>query len=71
MVVFFCCKGGIKLILAITRENEKLIYEVCKENEFETPQVLTPLEREQACRRKIANKYDSYITAKLLPGLEK
>ena len=29
------------MILAITRENEKLIYEVCKENEFETPQVLT------------------------------
>ena len=38
---FFFCKGGIKLILAITRENEKLIYEVCKENGFETPQVLT------------------------------
>ena len=41
MVVFFYCKGGIKLILAITRENEKIIYEVCKENGFETPQVLT------------------------------
>lgn len=38
---FFFCKGWIKLILAITRENEKLIYEVCKENGFETPQVLT------------------------------
>ena len=29
------------MILAITRENEKLIYEVCKENGFESPQVLT------------------------------
>ena len=29
------------LILAITRDNEKLIYEVCKENGFENPQVLT------------------------------
>ena len=41
LVGLFYCKGGIKLILAITRENEKIIYEVCKENEFETPQVLT------------------------------
>ena len=41
MIVFFCCKGGMNLILAITRENEKIIYEVCKENGFETPQVLT------------------------------
>ena len=31
----------MKLILAITKENEKIIYEVCKENGFETPQVLT------------------------------
>lgn len=31
----------MKLILAITRDNEKLIYEVCKENGFESPQVLT------------------------------
>ena len=29
------------MILAITRDNEKLIYEVCKENGFENPQVLT------------------------------
>ena len=29
------------MILAITRENEKLIYEVCKENGFEIPQILT------------------------------
>ena len=29
------------MILAITRDNEKLIYEVCKENDFENPQVLT------------------------------
>ncbi len=60
---------------------EEVIKEYTKENKpidndntvktSETPQVLTPLEREQACRRKIANKYDSYITAKLLPGLEK
>mgnify|MGYP000009508537 FL=1 len=32
------------MILAITRENEKLIYEVCKENGFESPQVLTGVE---------------------------
>lgn len=32
------------MILAITRENEKLIYEVCKENGYETPQVLTGIE---------------------------
>ena len=32
------------LILAITRDNEKLIYEVCKENGFENPQVLTGVE---------------------------
>lgn len=31
----------MKLILAITRDNEKLIYEVCKENGFDSPQVLT------------------------------
>lgn len=34
----------IKLILAITRENEKLIYEVCKENVVGSPQVLTGIE---------------------------
>lgn len=35
-------KGAdVKLVLAITRENEKLIYEVCKENNLDTPQVLT------------------------------
>ena len=35
-------KGAdVKLVLAITRENEKLIYEVCKENNLNTPQVLT------------------------------
>ena len=34
----------MKLILAITRDNEKLIYEVCKENGFESPQVLTGVE---------------------------
>lgn len=44
MIVFFYCEGGIKLILAITRENEKLIYEVCKENGIEVPQVLTGIE---------------------------
>ena len=33
------------MILAITRENEKLIYEVCKENGFETPQVLTGVDK--------------------------
>lgn len=32
------------MILAITRENEKLIYEVCKENGFNIPQVLTGVE---------------------------
>ena len=32
------------MILAITRENEKLIHEVCKENGFESPQVLTGVE---------------------------
>ena len=32
------------MILAITRDNEKLIYEVCKENGFESPQVLTGVE---------------------------
>lgn len=32
------------MILAITRENEKLIYEVCKENGIEVPQVLTGIE---------------------------
>ena len=32
------------MILAITRDNEKLIYEVCKENGFENPQVLTGVE---------------------------
>lgn len=32
------------MILAITRENEGLIYEVCKENGFEIPQVLTGIE---------------------------
>lgn len=37
----FYCRGGMNLILAITRENEKLIYEVCKENGFETSQGLT------------------------------
>ena len=60
---------------------EEVIKEYTKENKpidndntvktSETPQVLTPLEREQARRRKIASKYDSYIIAKLLPGLEK
>lgn len=39
--LFFDGKELIKLILAITRDNEKLIYEVCKENGFENPQVLT------------------------------
>lgn len=34
-------KELMKLILAITRDNEKLIYEVCKENGFDSPQVLT------------------------------
>ena len=34
----------IKLILAITRDNEKLIYEVCRENKLESPQVLTGVE---------------------------
>ncbi len=37
----------------------------------ETPQEMTPLEREHARRRKIANQFDSYITNKLLPGLKK
>lgn len=32
------------MILAITKDNEKLIYEVCKENSFESPQVLTGVE---------------------------
>lgn len=32
------------MILAITRDNEKLIYEVCKENGFESPQILTGVE---------------------------
>ena len=41
MIVFFYGKELMKLILAITRDNEKLIYEVCKENGFENPQVLT------------------------------
>ena len=36
-----------------------------------TPLEMTPLERENARRRKIANKYDSYITNKLLPTLDK
>lgn len=37
----------------------------------ETPQEMTPLEREKARRRKIASKYDSYIIGKLLPSLNK
>ena len=37
----------------------------------EIPTVLTPLERALANRRKTANKYDSYISSKLLPGLSK
>ena len=41
MIVFFYGKELMKLILAITRDNEKLICEVCKENGFENPQVLT------------------------------
>lgn len=32
------------MILAITRDNEKLIYEVCRENKLESPQVLTGVE---------------------------
>lgn len=37
----------MNLILAITRDNEKLIYEVCKENSFESPQVLTGVESQK------------------------
>ena len=37
----------------------------------DTPQEMSPLEREKARRRKIASKYDSYIINKLLPGLDK
>lgn len=49
--------------------NSNINDEVVKTSD--TPQDLTPLEREKARRRKIASKYDSYIIAKLLPGLEK
>jgi len=37
----------------------------------ETPQVLTPLERAMALRRKSASKFDSMIMGKYLPGLDK
>lgn len=37
----------------------------------DTPQEMTPLERENARRRKIASQFDNYITDKLLPGLKK
>lgn len=37
----------------------------------ETPQEMTPLEREHARRRKIASQFDNYITSKLLPGIER
>lgn len=49
--------------------NPNINNEVVKTSD--TPQDLTPLERDKARRRKIANKYDSYITDKLLPGLDK
>lgn len=37
----------------------------------ETPQEMTPLQREQARRRKIANQFDNHIISKLLPGIKK
>ena len=37
----------------------------------DTPDEMTPLERAKAMRRKAANKYDNYITKKLLPSLDK
>lgn len=37
----------------------------------ETPQEMTPLEREHARRRKIANQFDNHIISKLLTGLKK
>lgn len=53
----------------IKENNPNVNCEVVKTSD--TPQDLTPLEREKARRRKIASNYDSYIIAKLLPGLEK
>lgn len=59
-----------EVIAEYNKENKpKVNDEIVKTSD--TPQDLTPLEREKARRRKIASKYDSYITDKLLPGLSK
>ena len=58
-------KGAdVKLVLAITRENEKLIYEVCKENNLNTPQVLTgvdSLKKFAVQELRNLNNYDQII----------
>lgn len=37
----------------------------------DTPQPLTPLEKAMALRRKSFNKYASYISSKILAGIDK
>lgn len=52
------------MILAITRDNEKIIYEVCKENGFQSPQVLTGVEslkRFAVQELRNLNNYDQII----------
>ena len=59
----------VKAKLRAKKETENKDNDTVKVSD--TPQEMTPLQREEARRRKIANKYDSYITNKLLPSLDK
>ena len=48
------------MILAITRGNEKLIYEVCKENGFKSPQVLTGIKSIKRFAMQKLNNLNNY-----------
>ena len=44
MIVSFVQMGDDKMILAITKNNENLIYDVCKKSNLGLPQIITGID---------------------------